>query len=207
MIFCAAIFLLFSIMCSGWWSGLLAIVFAGCVFFSALSIDLSLCSYILLMTFLAAVPFSAYVTALLLDNITWENGNKQILHTVIFGGACYFAFSSDMALTFVEAALAAATFPQQLLILIAIINGACLCGSVVALGIIFLLWLVELPFLWISRALRSRVFVPFTALRPTLVCLLLTVFIHTIATFFVENLAPNSERFTEIVQKNITSDQ
>jgi len=180
---------------SGWAVAVMALFFATHIFLTSVFVELTISQYFVLFGFVLAIPGAAYVAAILLEQFASSGLKGRSYHLIAVGCAYLVMFKSSMLFQYFEAALLVTyqkSLLQEVYFVSATINAILFCGGVVAVCIVVLHLLLELPVLWLRGATRLGVEYTFSALRPLSVVVGITLTFNLVLGLFVAELWPTT---------------
>ena len=161
--------------------------------------DLNIEQYFLFFVLLISIPLSAYVAGLLLDRFILKERTEYrgLFSGLLFCASMFLALNSDQFISFLGSALRVSLSEVEIVALIlSSINNSLLAGSALALLVIFILLLSEIPFKLLQNARNSYATISFSSIRPILTCFILAMLLQTTSNYLGNILFPENIRDT-----------
>ena len=183
---------------------LIAAFFRGgyCAAISALTLAIYLLAptldveqYVLFSAILISIPLSAYIAGLLLDRfvIKEKTEYRGIFSGLLFCASMFLALNSNQFMAYLDAALRVTLSATETMVLIlSSINSSLLAGSVLALFVILILLISEIPFKFLKIARNSYATLSFSAIRPILTCFVLALMLRFTTNYLGNVLSPDN---------------
>ena len=160
----------------------------------SVNLDLTINSAIAFLLLILLVPGAAVIAGLILDRCCGLVKSSPLFAHVGFIAAGAMAFRSEMALDYIESALLIALdgniFTGTLWI-VSLLSAMFFCGGLVAFSLMMLVWLIEMPIAWYSRAGSYSVSLSFSSLRPIIIIVGVALSFNLMVGLFSSQLWPS----------------
>lgn len=156
--------------------------------------ELSISHYLVLATFIVAAPVAGILAGAWWERFALSSRvGAPTLRLIAALLAWYILLNSPQLFRYLEGTLAVvqgASPLRMLPLFAAVVNGILLCAAVVAFALMFVVLLFEVPARWFLAANEVREVIPFAALRPLLLLIVLCMGFDLIVGFFSAELLP-----------------
>ncbi len=163
--------------------------------------ELNIYQYILFSTILISIPLSAFIAGLLLDRFIFNNNIEKhgLFNGLLFCASMFLALNSNQLVNYIDAALSVTLNATRITALVlSSINTSLLAGCILALSVIFILLMCELPFKLLKVARDSYANINFSAIRPILACFILALTLQITSDYMADVLFP--DKIQEVVK-------
>lgn len=180
---------------SGCIAGVLALAVALHVYSVAVLGALSTLQLLVLFVLISAVPLAAWGTVLFLNLYCYSQSTLRSLQQLGVVLALTAALHSPAMYEYLEAALRVsmqADWKQACALFLTAAGAIVFCAALVAVVVMLLLAVFEVPMRWFLEAGQFHLAIPFSAMRPLMAILMCALAFHSIGSLFFSELTPFS---------------
>ena len=147
---------------------------------------------LVVISLLVALPVSFFISAVFLDWFSQDQRKADLLQGIFTVFGLWLVISSGYIFDYLERWIslgAAFELSDMTLLLIDIGSAAIFVASSIALSVIFLSLLIELPFAWATNSSSIKINICLTAIRPLIVIFILSLASQLIISFVLRQFA------------------